>query len=197
MQRQGWERFIIPQGCRYQSPGEPVEAEAVGQYFIAAGALAAPRIHEPCVEGVGAASIQGDIRFIDAAQAMGAGHQRPQLAGNPPWRPALKAIELDCNHIPDAAMTLAVMACTPKAPPSDQHRQLAREGNRPHRGQMATELPPNWARPWSKGRLIGHAATGTWQHGSIHTYDDHRMPQFSLAAQSAGVEGAGPDHPVK
>ncbi len=56
-------------------------------------------------------SIQGDIRFVEAAQAMGA-----VVESGPNWlhisRGAwpLKAIDLDCNHIPDAAMTLAAMA---------------------------------------------------------------------------------------
>ncbi|MBP7485293.1 MAG: bifunctional 3-phosphoshikimate 1-carboxyvinyltransferase/cytidylate kinase, partial [Aquabacterium sp.] len=81
IERQGWERFIIPQGCRYQSPGEiHIEADASSaSYFIAAGAIAG--FNTPVrVEGVGAASIQGDIRFVDAAQAMGA-----HVTSGPNW----------------------------------------------------------------------------------------------------------------
>ena len=112
VERQGWERFVIPQGSRYQSPGEiHVEADASSaSYFIAAGAIAG--IDTPVrVEGVGAASIQGDIRFVEAAQAMGA-----QVTSGPNWLEIrrgtwpLTAVDMDCNHIPDAAMTLAVMA---------------------------------------------------------------------------------------
>src|SRR4029453_13299040 len=61
--------------------------------------------------GVGLDSIQGDIRFIDAAQAMGA-----RVTGGPGWMEGrrgawpLQAVTLNCNHIPDAAMTLAAMA---------------------------------------------------------------------------------------
>jgi hypothetical protein len=69
------------------------------------------------IHGVGADSIQGDIRFIDAARQMGAGRDSGpnwlQVSGPRHDGGGLQAIDLDCNHIPDAAMTLAVMACTP------------------------------------------------------------------------------------
>ena len=91
-----------------------MEADASSaSYFIALGAIASsPNGRNGVrIEGVGLDSIQGDIRFIDAARLMGA-----EILGGPNWievtRGAwpLKAIDLDCNHIPDAAMTLAVMA---------------------------------------------------------------------------------------
>ncbi|MFZ9424537.1 MAG: 3-phosphoshikimate 1-carboxyvinyltransferase, partial [Limnohabitans sp.] len=111
VQREGWERFTLPQGSQYRSPGEiHVEADASSaSYFIALGALASERGIR--IHGVGADSIQGDIRFMDAAQAMGA-----QITSGPNWLEVrrgawpLTSIDLDCNHIPDAAMTLAVMA---------------------------------------------------------------------------------------
>ncbi|HEX2011481.1 MAG TPA: 3-phosphoshikimate 1-carboxyvinyltransferase, partial [Roseateles sp.] len=107
-----WQRFTIPAGSRYRSPGAVhVEGDASSaSYFVALGAIAAP--DAPLrIEGVGSASLQGDVRFIEAAQAMGA-----QVAAGPNWLEVrrgawpLKALDLDCNHIPDAAMTLAVMA---------------------------------------------------------------------------------------
>ncbi|MDO9417379.1 3-phosphoshikimate 1-carboxyvinyltransferase, partial [Pararhizobium sp.] len=112
VQRDGWQRFTIPAGSRYRSPGEiHVEADASSaSYFIALGALAATG-DALRIEGVGADSIQGDIRFIEAARQMGA-----NVESGPNWLQVargawpLKAIDLDANHIPDAAMTLAVMA---------------------------------------------------------------------------------------
>jgi 3-phosphoshikimate 1-carboxyvinyltransferase len=115
VQRDGWERFTIPAGAALRSPGDiHVEADASSaSYFIALGALTTGAYghHGIKIQGVGADSIQGDIRFMEAAQAMGA-----RIESGPNWlhvqRGAwpLKAIDLDCNHIPDAAMTLAVMA---------------------------------------------------------------------------------------
>ena len=110
-----WQRFTIPAGSRYSSPGTlHVEADASSaSYFVALGAIATGPGGQNSIriEGVGAASIQGDIRFIEAAQMMGA-----QVVSGPNWLEVsrgswpLKAIDLDCNHIPDAAMTLAVAA---------------------------------------------------------------------------------------
>ena len=88
VQREGWQRFTIPAGSQYQSPGAlHVEADASSaSYFIALGAIAAgsqaPQRHQAS-KGVGADSIQGDIRFIEAARLMGAAvDERPQLAGS-------------------------------------------------------------------------------------------------------------------
>ena len=121
VQRHGWQSFTIPAGCALRSPGTiHVEADASSaSYFIALGSISTGAFGPNMgsgqngikVLGVGADSIQGDIRFIEAAQAMGA-----QIESGPNWlhirRGAwpLKSIDLDCNHIPDAAMTLAVMA---------------------------------------------------------------------------------------
>ncbi len=113
VQREGWQRFTIPAGSHYQSPGDIyVEADASSaSYFIALGAIATGITGSIRIEGLGKDSIQGDIRFVEAAALMGA-----QIDSGPnhldirrgTW--PLKAIDLDCNHIPDAAMTLAVMA---------------------------------------------------------------------------------------
>ena len=187
VQREGWQRFTIPQGSQYRSPGViHVEADASSaSYFIAAGAIAG--IDEPVrIEGVGAQSIQGDIRFIEAAKAMGA-----QVVSGPNWLEVrrgdwpLKAIDLDCNHIPDAAMTLAVMALY--APGTTRLRNIAswRVKETDRIAAMACEL-----RKLGATVVEGHdfievtpPVSGQWQHASIHTYDDHRMAMcFSLAA---------------
>ncbi len=111
VQRDGWRSFTLSAGSRYQSPGEiDVEGDASSaSYFLAAGAIGGGPLR---VEGVGNASVQGDVRFAEALQQMGA---RIEVGDN--WMTArapasgkLQAIELDCNHIPDAAMTLAVVA---------------------------------------------------------------------------------------
>ncbi len=117
--REGWQRFTIPAGAAFKTPGTlHVEADASSaSYFIALGAIASSirsandADNGITIHGVGADSIQGDIRFMDAAQKMGA-----RIDSGPNWLRVqrgvwpLNAIDLDCNHIPDAAMTLAVMA---------------------------------------------------------------------------------------
>jgi 3-phosphoshikimate 1-carboxyvinyltransferase len=194
VERQGWERFVIPAGSRYQSPGTiHVEADASSaSYFIALGAIAAGDPSKGVqgsgirIQGVGADSIQGDIRFMDAAAQMGA-----KITSGPNWleiqRGAwpLKGITLDCNHIPDAAMTLAVMALYADGPTTLRNIASWRVKETDRIVAMATESRklgatveegPDWI-------TIHPLPAGKWQRASIHTYDDHRVAMcFSLAA---------------
>ena len=189
VKRDGWQRFTIPQGCRYQSPGTiHVEADASSaSYFIALGAIAEGDGIR--IQGVGADSIQGDIRFMDAAAEMGA-----QITSGPNWleihRGAwpLKGIELDCNHIPDAAMTLAVMALYADGPTTLRNIASWRVKETDRIVAMATECRKLGARveegpDWI---TVHPLQSQQWQAASIHTYDDHRVAMcFSLAAFNA------------
>ena len=189
VKRDGWQRFTIPQGCSYQSPGSiHVEADASSaSYFIALGAIASGNGIR--IQGVGADSIQGDIRFMDAATQMGA-----HITSGPNWleinRGAwpLKGIELDCNHIPDAAMTLAVMALYADGPTTLRNIASWRVKETDRIVAMATECRKLGAtveegQDWLR---IHPLPQGQWKAASIHTYDDHRVAMcFSLAAFNA------------
>ncbi|MFY8055043.1 MAG: 3-phosphoshikimate 1-carboxyvinyltransferase, partial [Limnohabitans sp.] len=227
VQRDGWQRFTIPAGSRYQSPGTiHVEADASSaSYFIALGAIAESNssiiesnssvasTNGIRIQGVGADSIQGDIRFMDAATQMGA-----HITSGPNWlhitRGAwpLKAIDIDCNHIPDAAMTLAVMALYADGPTTLRNIASWRVKETDRIAAMATECRKlgaqveegaDWIRvhplPINANSNTHHASAsasananstaaasakqGAWQPASIHTYDDHRVAMcFSLAA---------------
>ncbi len=186
-----WQRFTIPTGSRYQSPGEVyVEADASSaSYFIALGAISTGARGQNGIKvlGVGKDSIQGDIRFVEAAQAMGA-----VVESGPNWLHIsrgswpLKAIDLDCNHIPDAAMTLATMALY--ATGSTTLRNIAswRVKETDRIAAMACELRKLGATV-EEGpdfiRITPPAQPSDWKAASIHTYDDHRVAMcFSLAA---------------
>ncbi len=185
VQRDGWQRFIIPAGSHYRSPGAiHVEGDASSaSYFIALGAIAS--IDAPLrIEGVGTDSIQGDIRFVEAARAMGA-----QVTGGAGWievrrgRWPLAAIDLDCNHIPDAAMTLAVMALYADGPTRLTNIASWRVKETDRIGAMAVELRKLGAVVVEGTDFIEIAPPLHWSPASIHTYDDHRVAMcFSLAA---------------
>ncbi|MBI2771573.1 MAG: bifunctional 3-phosphoshikimate 1-carboxyvinyltransferase/cytidylate kinase [Burkholderiales bacterium] len=188
VQREGWQRFTIPAGSRYQSPGAiHVEADASSaSYFIALGALAAPAGGQDGiqVEGVGLDSIQGDIRFVEAAQLMGA-----KVTGGPnslrisrgAW--PLKPIDLDCNHIPDAAMTLAVMALYADGPSTLRNIASWRVKETDRLAAMAAELRKLGATVEVGADFLSVTPPAVWKAASIHTYDDHRVAMcFSLAA---------------
>lgn len=190
VQRQGWERFVIPEGSRYQSPGEVlVEADASSaSYFIAAGALSAPEGGEGLViEGLGLDAVQGDIRFVEAARLMGA-----DVQGGSGWLRArrgawpLKAVDLDCNHIPDAAMTLAMMALYADGLSTLRNIASWRVKETDRIAAMTAELRKLGATVEEGAdfiRITPPALAGGWRAASICTYDDHRMAMCaSLAA---------------
>jgi 3-phosphoshikimate 1-carboxyvinyltransferase len=192
VQREGWQRFTIPAGSHYQSPGDIyIEADASSaSYFIALGAIATGSTGSIRIEGLGKDSIQGDIRFIEAATLMGA-----QIESGANYldirRGAwpLKAIDLDCNHIPDAAMTLAVMALYADGTTTLRNIASWRVKETDRLAAMAIELRKLGATVVEGQDFIqvtpptSVGATSHWKSASIETYDDHRMAMcFSLAA---------------
>ncbi len=198
VQRDGWQRFTVPAGSAYRSPGEiHVEGDASSaSYFIALGAIAATAAPLR-IEGVGNDSIQGDIRFVDAARAMGA-----QIDSGPGWlqvqrgRWPLSAIDLDCNHIPDAAMTLAVMALF--ADGTTRLRNIAswRVKETDRIAAMAAELRRLGAGVTEGADSIEITPPQAWRAAAIRTYDDHRIAMcFALAACNPLI--APPGVPVR
>jgi 3-phosphoshikimate 1-carboxyvinyltransferase len=188
VQRDGWQSFTIPAGSTYQSPGEiHVEGDASSaSYFVALGAIAtgADPSHAIEVWGIGSGSIQGDIRFVEAAQLMGA-----KIDSSPnslkitrgAW--PLKAIDLDCNHIPDAAMTLAVMALYADGPTTLRNIASWRVKETDRIAAMACELRKLGAEVEEGADFIRITPPKKWHSAAIHTYDDHRVAMcFSLAA---------------
>ncbi|RKJ99377.1 bifunctional 3-phosphoshikimate 1-carboxyvinyltransferase/cytidylate kinase [Alicycliphilus denitrificans] len=191
VRHEDWQRFTIPAGSRYCSPGQiHVEADASSaSYFIALGAIAASPEGQKGIKilGVGQDSIQGDIRFVEAARAMGA-----QITGGPNWLQIergswpLRAIDLDCNHIPDAAMTLAVMALYAQGTTTLRNIASWRVKETDRLAAMAIELAKLGASVEEGAdylRITPPARAADWKSASIHTYDDHRVAMcFSLAA---------------
>ncbi|WP_120966953.1 bifunctional 3-phosphoshikimate 1-carboxyvinyltransferase/cytidylate kinase [Comamonas sp. lk] len=200
VENDSWQRFVIPAGSRYQSPGDiHVEADASSaSYFIALGAIATGTTDDADADnatqrksirilGVGQDSIQGDIRFVEAARAMGA-----QVESGPNWLEVsrgswpLKAIDLDCNHIPDAAMTLGLMALYADGTTSLRNIASWRVKETDRIAAMAIELRKLGATVEEGAdyiRITPPAKASDWRAASIHTYDDHRVAMcFSLAA---------------
>jgi 3-phosphoshikimate 1-carboxyvinyltransferase len=193
VERQDWQSFVVFGGQRYQSPGTIyVEGDASSaSYFLAAGAIGGGPVR---VEGVGRDSVQGDVRFAEALELMGA-----QLTMGPNWMEAkaptsgkLKAIELDCNHIPDAAMTLAVAALYADGTTTLRNIASWRVKETDRIAAMATELRKLGATVEEGADYIRFTPSQSAiriPQSAIDTYDDHRMAMcFSLAAfGSAGV----------
>ena len=197
---EGSQRFVIPHGSHYRTPGAiHVEGDASSaSYFIAAGAIAAHGGAPLRIEGVGSDSIQGDIAFVDAARAMGA-----QVKCGPGWlevhrgRWPLAGIALDCTPIPDAAMTLAVMALYADSPTRLTGIASWRVKETDRIAAMAAELRRVGATVTEGADFIEIQPRPQWRPATIHTYDDHRMAMCLSLAAFNGLSGATPPCPVR
>ena len=184
VRRDGWKSFEV-QGATYRSPGGiRVEGDASSaSYFLAAGALGGGPVR---VEGVGRDSIQGDVRFAEVLERMGAAvaffddaievrHESGEK---------LRPIDMDLNHIPDAAMTAAVLALFADGPSTLRNIGSWRVKETDRIAAMATELRKfgagveegaDWLRVSPPKALSANQ--------KVDTYDDHRMAMsFSLVA---------------
>ncbi|MCE1182335.1 MAG: bifunctional 3-phosphoshikimate 1-carboxyvinyltransferase/cytidylate kinase [Rhodocyclales bacterium] len=185
VKRDGWRRFTVEAGSRYVSPGVVyVEGDASSaSYFLALGAIGGGPVR---VEGVGRDSIQGDVKFAEALAQMGA-----EIEMGPNWMEArapqggLRAVDLDCNHIPDAAMTLATTALFAKGVTTLRNIASWRVKETDRIAAMAAELRKLGAEVEEGTDYIRVTPVVrlTSPPEGIDTYDDHRMAMcFSLAA---------------
>ncbi len=187
VERDGWQRFVVPAGeaARYVSPGHyAVEGDASSaSYFLAAGAIGGGPIR---VEGVGRNALQGDVKFADALASMGARvtMEDNSIIAEAPADGRLRAIDADMNHIPDAAMTLAVVALFAEGTTRLTNIASWRVKETDRITAMATELRKlgatvdegaDWISITSPNVLAANTA--------IDTYDDHRIAMcFALAS---------------
>jgi len=185
VKRDAWREFHVPGGF-YVSPGSIfVEGDASSaSYFLAAGAVGGGPVR---VEGVGKDSIQGDVRFTEVLERMGAkvsfGADWIEASGGEP----LRAIDLDLNHIPDAAMTAAVLALFARGPSTLRNIGSWRVKETDRIAAMAKELRKLGAEVEEGEDYLKILPGKVMPDAAIDTYDDHRMAMsFSLVAL-AGV----------
>lgn len=184
VQRDGGSRFTVRQGSRYRSPGNlQVEGDASSaSYFLAAGVIGGGPV---CVHGVGRDSIQGDARFAEVLASMG-GHiewRENSVEASRRGEAPLLGIDFDANAIPDAAMTLAVMALFAQGPSTLRSIGSWRVKETDRLAAMARELRKVGAGVEEGAdsiRITPPARFESPEEG-IDTYDDHRMAMcFSL-----------------
>ncbi len=200
VKRDGWQRFTIPASANYTAINEIfVEGDASSaSYFLAAGAVGGGLVR---VKGVGQNSIQGDIKFVEALQLMGANillgqnfaeceYRNYSVDGKSkiPSKIKLKAIDLDCNHMPDAAMTLAIMALFAEGTTTLRNIASWRVKETDRLTAMATELRKVGARVVEGIDFISITPPATLTPNAvIVTYDDHRMAMCFALVSLGGV----------
>ncbi|EGJ6115230.1 3-phosphoshikimate 1-carboxyvinyltransferase [Salmonella enterica] len=178
-----YQQFVVKGGQQYHSPGRYlVEGDASSaSYFLAAGAIKGGTVK---VTGIGRKSMQGDIRFADVLEKMGA-----TITWGDDFiactRGELHAIDMDMNHIPDAAMTIATTALFAKGTTTLRNIYNWRVKETDRLFAMATELRKVGAEVEEGQDYIRITPPAKLQHADIGTYNDHRMAMcFSLVALS-------------
>ena len=175
--------FVVKHGQQYVSPGDyMVEGDASSaSYFLAAAAIKGGTV---TVHGCGSNSVQGDVHFADALEAMGAKvvwhPDAIEVTGAP-----LIAIDQDFNAIPDAAMTIAVAALFAEGTTSIRNVYNWRVKETDRLAAMATELRKVGAEVEEGHDYISITPPSSLTHAEIDTYNDHRVAMcFSLVALS-------------
>ena len=186
VQRNGWQRFTIAANSVYTSPGQLcVEGDASSaSYFLAAGVIAG----SVTVDGIGQHSIQGDVWFAEALSLMGGEISYGENHITAKKANKIKAIDLDCNHIPDAAMTLAVLALFADGTSTLRNIASWRVKETDRLTAMATELRKVGASVVEgSDYLLITPPTAIKANAVIDTYDDHRMAMCFSLVSLAGV----------
>ena len=183
VENQDYQRFVVRGNQQYVSPGQYlVEGDASSaSYFLAAGAIKGGTVK---VTGIGRHSVQGDIRFADVLEKMGA-----EITWGDDYiactRGELNAIDMDMNHIPDAAMTIATAALFAKGTTTLRNIYTWRVKETDRLFAMATELRKVGAVVEEGEDYIRVTPPPALNFAEIGTYNDHRMAMcFSLVALS-------------
>jgi 3-phosphoshikimate 1-carboxyvinyltransferase len=182
VENNSYQTFFVRGGQTYQSPGEiMVEGDASSaSYFLAAAAIGGGPIK---VHGTGSASVQGDAKFAEVLRLMGAdveyGDYWIQVTG----KGKLRGVDVDLNHIPDAAMTIATTALFAEGPTCIRNVYNWRVKETDRLAAMATELRKVGAEVEEGEDYIRITPPAKIRAAAIDTYNDHRMAMcFSLAA---------------
>ena len=183
VQNNDYKSFTVKGGQSYQALDKyMVEGDASSaSYFLAAGAIKGGKI---TVHGVGKLSVQGDKHFADVLEKMGAevywNDESITVIGKP-----LIAVDMDMNHIPDAAMTIATTALFATGTTTIRNIYNWRVKETDRLNAMATELRKVGADVIEGEDYISITPPKFLKHAEIDTYDDHRIAMcFSLVALS-------------
>ncbi|MEV4637253.1 3-phosphoshikimate 1-carboxyvinyltransferase [Actinoplanes sp. NPDC049548] len=171
----------------YRAVAYEVEPDAsAASYFLGAAAVAGGRV---TVEGLGTASLQGDVGFADVLERMGASVTRTASSLTVRGTGRLTGVDIDMSDISDTAQTLAMVAVFADSPTRVRGIGFIRRKETDRLAAVVTEL-----------RRAGIDAVEDEDGFTIHpgrprptrfaTYEDHRMAMSLslLGLRAPGIE---------
>jgi 3-phosphoshikimate 1-carboxyvinyltransferase len=175
-------RFAVDSARRYRAADHTVEPDAAGaNYFLAIAAATGGRVK---IQGLGAASVQGELKFADCLRRMGcAVTQGPDWTEVDGSAAALNGIDADLNDFPDSAQTLAVLALFADGPTTIRNVPNLRVKETDRIAALEMELTKLGAKVETRADGLTVVPAKTYRPATIDTYDDHRMAMsFAIAA---------------
>lgn len=182
VEHQDFKHFMIQGQQTYHSPKQYlIEGDASSaSYFLAAAAIKG----KVRVYGLTQNSLQGDIAFAAVLEKMGAKITWEKDYVECEHR-SLQAVDLDLNAMPDAAMTIAIVALFAQGTSTIRNIFNWRVKETDRLSAMANELRKVGAMVVEGEDFIQITPPKRFLKAEIETYQDHRMAMcFSLIALS-------------
>ncbi|HMB07594.1 MAG TPA: 3-phosphoshikimate 1-carboxyvinyltransferase [Isosphaeraceae bacterium] len=171
--------------ARYRGRTYAIEPDAsAASYFFAAAAITGGTV---TVEGLGAASVQGDLAFVDVLEHMGCTVARARDATTVTGGP-LRGVDVDMNAISDTAMTQAVVALFARGMSRIRNVGHIRHKETDRIAALAAELRKLGATVDEHPDGLVIFPPDRIAPARIATYDDHRM---AMAFALAGLKAEG------
>jgi 3-phosphoshikimate 1-carboxyvinyltransferase len=172
----GYQSFNIEPARYRRQPRYRIEPDAsAASYFFAAAAMTGARI---AVEGLGTASVQGDLAFVDVLAHMGCQVEKSagRIVVQGPPDGQLRGVDVDMNPISDTVMTLAAVALFAQGMTRIRNVGHVRHKETDRLAAIATELRKfgTFVDEKPDGLILfppDRIATPV----QVATYDDHRM----------------------
>lgn len=171
----------------YAAADYRIEPDAsAASYFFGAAAVTGGRVR---IEGLGPNALQGDVKFVDVLEQMGASVTRYANAIEVQGTGTLQGVDVDMRHISDTAQTLAAIA-----PFADGQTRVTgigfiRKKETDRIAAVVNELQRLGVNAVEEddGFVI---QPGPITPGAVHTYEDHRMAMsFALVGlMTPGME---------
>jgi 3-phosphoshikimate 1-carboxyvinyltransferase len=185
VENDAYQTFRVAAGQKYVGADYDVEPDAsAASYFFAAAAITGGRI---TVRGLGTDSLQGDLRFVDVLERMGATVIREARSTTLIGPERLSGVEVDMRDLSDTAQTLAVVAPFAEGPTRITGIGFIRKKETDRVGAVVEELRRLGVTAVEEGDGM-RISPGLPKPGQVRTYDDHRMA-MSFALLGLRVPG--------